>query len=255
LAATSRATSNLAQVRLNTCLAQAGYAILPAVLTDHGIAKLGREIADLDVARAGKRSLLNFRWCLELAERICTDSRFQQILDQGSQAIECTLFVKSAEMNWLVALHQDLSIPVAARIENPEWTGWSYKEGRLFAQPPVAVLEELVAIRLHLDDCDESNGALRVVPGSHRFGRLCPNAAVRKRDCLGEQIVPVARGGAMVMKPMLLHASSKSVSGALRRVLQFVFAPPLLAQNLSPATRRRGSGESTRRIRCCPVNE
>lgn len=133
---------------------------------------------------------------------------------------------------------------------------WSYKEGRLFAQPPVTVLEELVAIRLHLDDCDERNGALRVVPGSHRFGCLCPDEAVRKRHYHGELTVPVARGGAMVMKPLLLHAASKSAGGALRRVLQFVFGPPVLSQNLSPATQKPGADESTRhRVNCWPVNE
>jgi hypothetical protein len=76
---------------LNTRLAQAGYAVIPAVLSDYDIEALGREIAALDVARAGTRSLLDFRWCVELAERMCADSRFQQICDQGSRAIECTL--------------------------------------------------------------------------------------------------------------------------------------------------------------------
>jgi ectoine hydroxylase-related dioxygenase (phytanoyl-CoA dioxygenase family) len=81
---------------------------------------------------------------------------------------KCTLFTKSPDKNWLFTLHQDLSIPVAERVGSSRCTGWSEKEGDLFVQPPITVLEQLVAIRLHLDDCDEQNGALRGVPGSHR---------------------------------------------------------------------------------------
>ena len=87
------------------------------------------------------------------------------------------------------------------------------------------MLEQLFAIRVHLDDCDDWNGALRVVPGSHRFGRLSQREALRERNQRGEHSVPVPRGGAMVMRPLLLHASSKATIDALRRVLHFVFRP------------------------------
>ena len=39
-------------------------------------------------------------------------------------------------------------------------------------QPPVHVLEDMLALRFHLDDSHEDNGPLRVIPGSHRMGRL-----------------------------------------------------------------------------------
>ena len=110
--------------------------------------------------------------------------------------------------------------------------GWSEKEGELFVQPPVSVLDTVLALRLHLDKCNEQNGALRVVPGSYRLGRLTAAEAIRAKDALGEVCVEVPRGGAMLMKPLLLHASSKvSVNGA-RRVLHFVFAPPILPGTL-----------------------
>jgi hypothetical protein len=108
-------------------LALVGYAVIPTVLSDRNIADLARDIAHLDVAHAGKRRLLYFPWCTELADRVCADDRLQQILGHAARAIECTLFVKSAAKIWLVALHQDLSVPVAARVENPEWAGWSHR--------------------------------------------------------------------------------------------------------------------------------
>jgi ectoine hydroxylase-related dioxygenase (phytanoyl-CoA dioxygenase family) len=127
-----------------------------------------------------------------------------------------------------VALHQDLSIPVERRIESAECSGWSEKEGCLYVQPPAEVLEEMVAVRVHVDACPAESGALRVVPGSHMFGRLDSVAAKKLKEERGEVVVPVPRGGALVMKPLLLHASSKATGTMPRRVLHFVFGPPEL---------------------------
>src|SRR5579885_2053723 len=78
--------------------------------------------------------------------------------------------------------HQDLSVPVAERVDGVLYSGWSEKEGQLFVQLPVSFLERVLAIRVHLDDCDEQNGALRVVPGSHMMGRLDSSATLRVRS-------------------------------------------------------------------------
>ncbi len=96
-----------------------------------------------------------------------------------------------------------------------------------------------VAVRLHLDDCNERNGALRVVPQSHRFGRLSSNSALLERDKLGEVVVSVSRGGAMLMRPLLLHASSKASVDAPRRVMHFLYGPMKLPEGLRWPSRRR----------------
>jgi energy-coupling factor transporter ATP-binding protein EcfA2 len=152
----------------------------------------------------------------------------REFLPANARAVQCTLFAKTSESNWLVSLHQDLSIPVAERVESPGCSGWCQKQGDTFVQPPISVLESLVAVRLHLDDCDERNGALRVVPGSHRLGRL----SSREREARGEHLVSVPKGGAMIMRPLLLHASSKSSVGLPRRVLHFVYGPAVLPEGL-----------------------
>lgn len=148
-------------------------------------------------------------------------------------AVQCTYFEKSAGQNWLVAMHQDLSIPVAERVSGSGLQGWSEKEGELFVQPPTAVLERLVAVRLHLDECSPTDGPLRVVPGSHTSGRLGPDAASRRRDLHGEVVCTARRGDVLVMRPLLLHASSKAHGTSRRRVLHFLFGPRHLPLGLA----------------------
>ena len=46
------------------------------------------------------------------------------------------------------------------------------KAGNPHVQPPVAVLQRMLTLRLYLDHTDESNGALGVLRGSHKHGRM-----------------------------------------------------------------------------------
>ena len=202
---------------------ETGYAVIPAIVGAAELEEIAWSVDGLVHEGFGTRRLIELPWCSELAERLMRDHRVSEFLPVKAIPVQCTLFVKSIENNWLVSLHQDLSIPVAERVDGPGFQGWSEKEGGLFVQPPASVLEGVMALRLHLDDCNERNGALRVVPGSHRLGRLTADEVSRTRDRRGEVIVQVPRGGAMIMKPLLLHASSKAAIGGMRRVLHFVF--------------------------------
>ena len=195
---------------LSAEIAAVGYAVIADVLTSDEMRSVARNLTESAMQAVGSRKLLDARWCQALAGRLAGGPRLRAVMPADGRAVQCTLFEKRLDKNWLVALHQDLSIPVAERIDNDRCTGWSVKEGALFVQPPPAVLEELVIVRMHLDDCDERNGALRVVPGSHRLGRLSPGQASRIREVRGECLVPVASGGLMLMRPLLLHASSKA---------------------------------------------
>lgn len=213
-------------------LNEAGYVVIADLVDGAELGEIARLAGGLDCDRAGTRRLIELPWCRELAARLMREERLSGILSTDVIPVQCTLFVKSIESNWLVSLHQDLSIPVAERVNSLGCQGWSEKEGELFVQPPVSVLNTMLALRLHLDDCNERNGALRVVPGSHRLGRLTTAEAIRAKDERGEVCVEVPCGGAMIMKPLLLHASSKISTDRARRVLHFVFGPAELPDPL-----------------------
>ena len=176
----------------------------------------------------GSRGILRHRPCVALIDRLRGHPVVGRSFLRDSVAVQCTWFEKSSSRNWLVPMHQDLSIPVAERLDHPALRGWACKEGVHFVQPPVEVLEQLVAVRLHLDRCAIDDGPLRVVPGSHRRGRLASHEAAALRRARGDEPCLVAAGDALVLRPLLLHASSKSTTACRRRVLHFLFGPTTL---------------------------
>jgi ectoine hydroxylase-related dioxygenase (phytanoyl-CoA dioxygenase family) len=209
-----------------------GYFVIPGVIDPVLNRRLGAFVGVVASAGAGSRRLLDEAWCRHLATVLRGDARINSLLPRSALAVQCTLFHKSPTKNWLVALHQDLSIPVKARVDGLECSGWIEKEGQVYVQPPVSVLEQLVAVRVHIDDSQVESGALRVVPKSHLEGRLNKDQVETLRSKDGETVVPVARGGVLIMRPLLLHASSKATSHDPRRVLHFVFGPPKLPLGL-----------------------
>jgi len=127
-------------------------------------------------------------------------------------------FDKPASSNWFVAYHQDISISVESRQEVDGFTGWTAKRGVIGVIPPPEFLESTLTVRIHFDDTDGTNGALRVLPRSHRHGILNTTT-----DHSTEMICSVKAGAAMLMRPLLMHASSRSVSHRPRRVLHLEF--------------------------------
>jgi hypothetical protein len=208
-----------------------GFVLVKGVVDGAGCARLSENLK-CAATGAGSRNLLAHEWCVALANSLHANFGVGARLPSDAVAVQCTYFDKGPDKNWLVGLHQDLSIPVVEHIDHTELRGWSEKEGMLFVQPPVSVLELLIAVRVHVDDAGAENGALRVVPGSHAFGRLTTVQAEQLKKERGEQVVEAPRGSALIMRPLLLHASSKALRPVPRRVLHFVFGPPQLPWGL-----------------------
>lgn len=214
-------------------LASKGYVVIPDVLSDVQCNLISGYLDAFQAAGAGSRTLLSQPWCRELAHELQVQSELGSVLPADAVAVQCTLFDKTPEKNWLVTIHQDLSIPVDCRVDSPNCSGWSEKEGSVYVQPPAHLLDTIVAVRVHIDPCPPESGALRVVPGSHQFRRLDSAHADRLRNESGEVLVPVSRGGALVMRPLLLHGSSKATLPSPRRVLHYLFGPPMLPYGLA----------------------
>ena len=84
-------------------------------------------------------------------------------------------------------------------------------------------MAKMLAIRLHLDESNEDDGPLRVVPGSHKAGRLAAEEVVAWRE-RPSVICTVPNGGAILMRPLLVHASSSCSKPEARRVIHLEFA-------------------------------
>jgi ectoine hydroxylase-related dioxygenase (phytanoyl-CoA dioxygenase family) len=162
----------------------------------------------------------------------------EPVLGPGAFPVRALLFDKHPEANWKVAWHQDLSIAVAARVDDaPGFGPWSVKAGVQHVQPPVAVLERMLTVRVHHDDCGADNGPLLVLPGSHAAGVLSPEALGDRRRDVALVACHVPAGGAVVMRPLLLRASSAARAPAHRRVIHIEYAAEELPYGLEWAER------------------
>jgi ectoine hydroxylase-related dioxygenase (phytanoyl-CoA dioxygenase family) len=146
------------------------------------------------------------------------------LLNAPAFPVRAILFDKTEGANWGVPWHQDLAIAVAEQIETPGFKPWSVKAGVVHVNPPVSVLAGMVTIRLHLDDCDADNGALRVLPGSHLQGELDAEAIAAWSANQLPVTCEIAKGGALLMRPLLLHASTAAKNPSHRRVLHVEYA-------------------------------
>ena len=219
---------------LQATIEQDGFAIIPNVL-DAGqremlLAAIAEVTAGSDALRRGEgvygiRNLLDAVPAVrKTAGSAAVRALVEPVLGPGCFSVRGILFDKTPDANWKVPWHQDRSIAVRERRDVPGYGPWSEKSGVTHVQPPVAVLERMLAVRLHLDPCGVANGPLRVLPGTHAGGRLSAAQIQRLRgerdahDCLADA------GDAILMRPLLLHASSAATSPAHRRVIHLEFA-------------------------------
>lgn len=130
-------------------------------------------------------------------------------------------FNKPPGSNWFVPFHQDLTISVNSRVASEGFINWTFKDEICGVQPPVEVLQKTITARIHLDDATSENGALRVVPGSHKGGVILKGSEQWSLE--NTNVCEVDSGGVMFMKPLTLHASSRTTNGMPRRVIHLEF--------------------------------
>ncbi|CAM3111078.1 phytanoyl-CoA dioxygenase [Chryseobacterium flavum] len=144
--------------------------------------------------------------------------------------VKSIYFDKPETSNWYVAYHQDLTISVDNKTDLPGFGPWTTKQNQFAVQPPLNILENIYTIRIHLDDTDENNGALKVIPKSHRKGIYRPETIDWTVEA--EEICNVEKGGIMIMKPLTLHGSNRTTNGKRRRVIHIEFSDIELPETL-----------------------
>ena len=200
-----------------------GYAFQAGSLISHAqCLMLANEFES--VGSAGARHLLDLSSVQSVLNESALQSAIHTLLGRGAFAYKATFFDKNSDTNWLVAWHQDISIPVSQRLDIKGWRGWSTKDQVQYVQPPDNILSSLVALRLHLDPCEKNSGPLKVLVGSHVLGKIRQSEIVALTANFSQHVVTGGMGSALLMRPLLVHASSKSASSNRRRVLHLEFA-------------------------------
>lgn len=142
------------------------------------------------------------------------------VLGDEARPVRAILFDKTAERNWALGWHQDRTIVVEDRIDTDGYGPWTVKSGLIQVEPPFEVLERMVTLRVRLDAVDERNAPLRVVPGSHRLGRLPEAEIARVATMFGEKLCFAERGYIWLYATLIVHASLAADPPRRRRVLQ-----------------------------------
>lgn len=149
--------------------------------------------------------------------------------------VKSIYFDKPEASNWFVAYHQDLTISVDRKVETKNFGPWTAKQNQFAVQPPLSILENIYTIRIHLDATNQDNGALKVIPNSH--SKQFYRSETIDWDTETEAICNVNKGGIMIMKPLLLHSSGRTVNNSRRRVIHIEFSSAQLPEPLQWAER------------------
>ena len=221
---------------VDTKLTDDGYVICEQVLSAATVERFRKLVDNIrradnvqNVANSsGTYGLRNLTDVMPQASELLREPKLvslvQSVLGADAFMTRATLFDKTPGANWGVFWHQDLSIAVQQKHDVPGFNAWTRKAGIDCVQPPLELMSRVLAVRLHLDDCHELNGALRVLPGTHNMRRMDSDEIEQQRESVSEVVCAAAAGDGLLMKPLLLHASSPMSVEASRRVVHFEFA-------------------------------
>lgn len=226
-------TRLIIQSAISRSVAEQGFAIVPDILSPEQVCLLREALKKVIQPTSVRRSdeVYALRNLLDISPEVHALSQSEAVrklveplLGRACLSVRGILFDKVPSANWKVPFHQDVTIAVRERMDLDGFGPWSLKAGVLHTQPPLSVLETMLSVRLHLDDCHEHNGALRVIPGSHLLGRIAETDIKSIRYQRGEQVCSVPAGGGLLMRPLLLHASSAAQLPEHRRVVHIDYA-------------------------------
>ncbi len=218
--------SKMKPVNWDKAIEENGFAILPGLFSQEYLDQLLRKINESAPrrSRAGVRHTLGLAPVAELSQHPQMIELARGVLGPDAFPFRATVFHKSPTANWLAVWHQDTALPLRERLELPGWGPWSVKDGIHYAHAPTVTLSKVLALRVHFDDSTIENGPLRVLPGTHMTGVLSDDRVHEVATRIAPVDCVVPKGGVLAMRPLLIHASSKSRAEMPRRVVHIEYA-------------------------------
>lgn len=215
---------------MKTAVADRGFARWPGQLDARALVELAGLFDRLGSARPGVR--IDPCECDALAAVVTVMPSVRAILGDEARAVRALLFDKHEGANWALPWHQDRTIEVAEQADTPGYGPWTQKQGRLHVGPPIALLEHMLTLRIHLDAVPADNAPLHVAPGSHRMGFVPEHDIERVVAICGSSVCLAEAGTIWFYATPILHGSPRAAVGRRRRVLQLDFAATRLPDGL-----------------------
>ena len=209
-----------------------GYTIIPSVLTEKQIAQLKAEIQQFVKGDSayGIRQIHRKIPAISQLARSPSIIKHLNYSDRKPRLVKAIYFNKTLQNNWFVGWHQDKTICVREKIKTPGFVNWTVKQGVVHVQPPLYIMQKIITLRLHLDITNSDNGALQVIPRSHH--RILNSHEIEIKTASAPQICKVQAGDALIMSPLILHSSSKSLTPNNRAIIHLEYSTARLPNNL-----------------------
>jgi len=221
-----------------------GYAVVEDVLNAAEVQRLRDALNNTGSdahRRGGRRNILQIADVQSASRLPAIRAIAERVVGLGCFAVRGLLFDKTPTANWRVAWHQDVAIATKAQASVDGFGPWTVKAGVPHCHAPARILEQMVAIRVHLEACGPADGPLRVLPGSHASGRLDPGEIEGWKARSVPSLCVAGSGGVVVMRPLLVHASSSAERPDVRRrVVHLEFTAAELPGGLEWAERLSG---------------
>lgn len=215
-----------------TEISEKGFTIINNIFSEEEINQIINIIDSIDTSKETFRksedlfAIRQFLKEVPESHQLIFNDNIKQIINEifGNDyfVVKSIYFDKPEKSNWYVSYHQDLTISVDKKLDLNGFGPWTKKQNQFAVQPPIDYLKNIFTIRIHLDDTDENNGALKVVPNSHSKEIYRPETIDWTVET--EEICSVNKGGIMIMKPLILHGSNRTTNNQKRRVIHIEFS-------------------------------
>ena len=224
-----------------TEISEKGFTIINDIFSEKEISQIIDVIDSIDTSKETFRKSEDLFAIRQFLKEVPESHQFifndnirkiiNEIFGDNYFVVKSIYFDKPEKSNWYVSYHQDLTISVDKKLDLKGFGPWTTKQNQFAVQPPIDYLKNIFTIRIHLDDTDENNGALKVVPNSHSKEIYRPETIDWNLET--EEICSVNKGGIMIMKPLILHGSNRTTNHQKRRVIHIEFSNMELPEEIN----------------------